>query len=197
MLIDLIRHGEPVGGRRYRGQVDDPLSDKGWQQMWSAVNGRQPWNIIVTSTLSRCRDFAWALGQRLGIDVVEEARMVEIGFGEWEGCTAEEICRDEPNRLQRFYQDPVAARPAGAETLTDFSSRVGAAWADIVNRYAGRHVLVIAHAGVIRAITSHVLGMPIEHMFRLQVGNAGISRIEIGDERPPILHFHNGRLPLT
>ena len=36
-LIDMIRHGEPVGGRRYRGQIDDPLSEKGWRQMWAAV----------------------------------------------------------------------------------------------------------------------------------------------------------------
>jgi len=28
--IDLLRHGEPVGGKRYRGQIDDPLSEKGW-----------------------------------------------------------------------------------------------------------------------------------------------------------------------
>ena len=35
--IDLIRHGEPVGGRKYRGQTDDPLSEKGWAQMWAAV----------------------------------------------------------------------------------------------------------------------------------------------------------------
>ena len=194
MLIDLIRHGEPVGGRRYRGQVDDPLSDKGWQQMWSAVDGQQPWDVIVTSTLSRCRDFAWALGQRLDIDVIEDTRIVEIGFGEWEGRTGAEICRDEPDRLQRFFQDPVAERPAGAETLADFSSRVDAAWADLLQHYAGRHVLVVTHAGVIRAITSRVLGMPIEHMFRLQVGNAGLSRIEVGGERPPVLHVHNGRL---
>jgi len=194
MLIDLIRHGEPVGGRRYRGQVDDPLSDKGWQQMWTAVDGQQSWDMIVTSTLSRCRDFAWALGQRLGIEVIEEQRLVEIGFGEWEGRTAEEICRDDPDRLQRFYQDPVSERPAGAETLTDFSSRVGAAWTDLLRRYAGRHVLVVAHAGVIRAITVNILGMPIAHMFRLQVSNAGISRIEVDEGRPPVLHFHNGRL---
>ena len=197
MLIDLIRHGEPVGGRRYRGQVDDPLSDRGWQQMWAAVDAQQPWDVIVTSTLSRCRDFAWALGQRQNIDVIEEQRLVEIGFGEWEGRTAAEICQDEPDRLQRFYRDPVAERPAGAETLADFSSRVGAAWKDTVERYAGRHVLVVAHAGVIRAITAHVLGMPIDHMFRLQVGNAGISRIEIDEERPPVLHFLNGRLSST
>jgi len=33
-----MRHGEPVGGRAYRGHsIDDPLSEKGWQQMWDAV----------------------------------------------------------------------------------------------------------------------------------------------------------------
>jgi len=63
MIVDLLRHGEPVGGRRYRGQTDDPLSDKGWKQMWTAVAGQQPWQVIVTSTLSRCREFAWCMGR--------------------------------------------------------------------------------------------------------------------------------------
>lgn len=195
MLIDLIRHGEPVGGRRYRGQIDDPLSDRGWQQMWSAVAGQQPWDVIVTSTLARCREFARALGQRHGVEVIEEARLVEIGFGEWEGHTAAEICRDAPDRLDRFYHDPVAARPAGAEKLSDFSARVAAAWSTVQQDGADRHVLVVTHAGVIRAITAHVLGMPIQHMFRLQVSNAGISRIRIEAGRPPVLQLHNGSLP--
>jgi alpha-ribazole phosphatase/probable phosphoglycerate mutase len=195
MLIDLIRHGEPVGGRRYRGQIDDPLSERGWQQMWSAVAGQQPWDVIVTSTLSRCREFALALGQRHGIEVIEEARIVEIGFGEWEGHTAGEICHDAPDRLQRFYRDPVAARPAGAERLDDFASRVGAAWRALQQQYTEGHVLVVTHAGVIRAITTLVLGMPISHMFRLQVSNAGISRIRLDADRPPVLQLHNGNLP--
>ena len=29
--IDLIRHGQPLGGDRFRGQLDDPLSEAGWQ----------------------------------------------------------------------------------------------------------------------------------------------------------------------
>jgi len=35
--IDLLRHGEPEGGVRYRGDgVDDPLSARAWKQMWAA-----------------------------------------------------------------------------------------------------------------------------------------------------------------
>ena len=48
-IIDLIRHGQPVGGRRYRGQIDDPLSERGWEQMWSAVRNPAPWEEIICS----------------------------------------------------------------------------------------------------------------------------------------------------
>ena len=46
--IDLIRHGEPVGGRAYRGHnIDDPLSDKGWQQIANDDKGiRAGLNVV-------------------------------------------------------------------------------------------------------------------------------------------------------
>ena len=33
MILDLLRHAEPKGGRLYRGNQDDALTDKGWNQM--------------------------------------------------------------------------------------------------------------------------------------------------------------------
>jgi len=62
--IDLLRHGEPVGGRRYRGQTDDPLSEKGWQQMRAAVLDVQGWDVIYSSPLRRCAEFAQELSRR-------------------------------------------------------------------------------------------------------------------------------------
>jgi len=57
--IDVIRHGEPVGGRRYRGySVDDPLTKKGWAQMRAAVPETPPWQHIVSSPLKRCLEFS-------------------------------------------------------------------------------------------------------------------------------------------
>ncbi len=32
-IVDLLRHGEPDGGQKFRGAVDDPLSPRGWEQM--------------------------------------------------------------------------------------------------------------------------------------------------------------------
>ena len=38
MIVHLLRHGTPVGGRMYRGNLfDDPLTKEGWDQMKSSV----------------------------------------------------------------------------------------------------------------------------------------------------------------
>ena len=65
ITLDLIRHGEPAGGRLYRGHgLDDPLSDKGWQQMRQAVGDACPWHALLSSPMQRCRAFADASAPR-------------------------------------------------------------------------------------------------------------------------------------
>lgn len=196
-IVDLIRHGEPVGGRKYRGQIDDPLSDKGWQQMRDAVADHRPWDRILTSPLLRCSEFARELAQRHQLPLHTEPRFKEIGFGEWEGKTAAEIKASAPDFLQRFWQDPVAHRPQGAEPMQTFYERVSQAWQDLLAQHSGQHILVVCHAGVIRASLLYLLAIPMQHVFRIQVSNAGITRIELeqfeGQWFPRLL-FHGGRL---
>jgi alpha-ribazole phosphatase/probable phosphoglycerate mutase len=193
--VDLIRHGQPVGGQRYRGQIDDPLSDLGWQQMWSAVGDDPPWSGIVSSPLARCLAFARALGERAGIPVTEEPRFKEVRFGSWEGRNRRELEAEAGEAVARFYHDPVHARPAGAEPLADFLERVHGAWDALLARHAGEHVLVVTHAGVVRAVLTRVLAIPPASLYRVHVPNAGITRIALPPDRPPTLLFHGGRLP--
>lgn len=181
--IELLRHGEPVGGRRYRGQVDDVLSEKGWQQMWNAVGDRADWQQIVSSPLQRCCAFAMALGERHGLPVRVDARFAEVGFGSWEGRTRQELEADDPGQVARFLRDPVGNRPPGAELLDDFTARVQAGLDDVVQAYTGQRVLLVAHAGVIRSVMAHVLGMPPAVMYRIHVANAGLTRIRTDRER--------------
>ena len=187
--IDLLRHGEPVGGRRYRGQVDDPLSERGWQQMWHAVSADSPWQTIISSPLLRCREFAEALSQRLALPLSVDDRLKEVGFGEWEGQTGDMLRQQDDQILNRFYHDPVTHRPKGAEPLESFSQRVDQALQTAVARHQGGHILVVAHAGVIRSAISLTLGLPIGNMYRLSIGNASLSRIEVGADRPPTVAF--------
>jgi alpha-ribazole phosphatase/probable phosphoglycerate mutase len=177
--LDFLRHGEPVGGKKYRGQTDDPLSEKGWAQMRAATVGEQPWSAIVSSPLSRCQDFANWLSETRGLPMQLDARLAEVGFGVWEGKTAEQLKQLDPDCISNFKRDPVANRPQGAEPLADFSARVVAAYEDMLQGYAGRHVLVVAHAGVIRMAICHALGLSPEQAYRINVGSAGMARIRI------------------
>jgi len=195
-VIDLIRHGEPVGGKRYRGQVDDPLSDKGWQQLWDAVGEFSGWQHIVTSPLQRCAAFADALGQKLDVAVTHDADLKEVGFGEWEGCTAAEIAAQDPQRVLRFKQDPIAHAPPGAEPLTQFHLRVGRAWQAILEKHRGQHVLVVGHAGVMRMLMAHALGLAPEFGYRINIENAAITRLQVewaDGVMLPSLIFHSGK----
>ena len=195
--IDLIRHGEPVGGRKYRGQTDDPLSEKGLKQMWSSVGDFHDWQQIVTSPLLRCSVFAQLLHEKWDIPVKQDARLKEVVFGEWEGKTPQELKESNPDILHDFKLDPIANRPAGAETLDAFHDRVSQAWSAILEGCYGQHVLVVCHAGVIRMILAHVLGIPLANVYRIQVASAAISRIAVegqGARALTSLLFHDGKL---
>jgi alpha-ribazole phosphatase/probable phosphoglycerate mutase len=180
--IDLLRHGEPVGGRRYRGQIDDALSERGWEQMWNAVGTEPEWQQIVSSPLQRCSAFAASLAERLALPLQLESRFMEVGFGEWEGKTRDELNRLVPGQIGRFYRDPVNNRPPGAEPLEEFADRVLDAFRGLLERFKGESILVVAHAGVIRVILAHTLNMPLSTMYRINVPNAGISRISTHPE---------------
>jgi len=195
--LDLMRHGEPVGGRRYRGQTDDPLSDKGWAQMRDAVGDHCPWQVVISSSLLRCAEFARELAKRNQLPLEIDARLIELGFGAWEGRTPDELTAVDPETLNRFRRDPVVHAPQGAEPLTAFRDRIISAWDSLLERHGGKHVLVVAHAGVIRMVVAHVLNVPLQHLFRLQVPNAGITRIRVekhGGQLFPQLLFHGGTL---
>jgi len=194
-IIDLLRHGEPAGGRRYRGWIDDPLSERGWQQMRHAVSGETPWEHIVSSPLARCLAFAEALAARLAVTLTVEPRVREIRFGVWEGRSGEEIRADDPDWLRRFYHDPLGERPEGAEPAEEFAGRIADTLEELAATHGGRHILVVTHAGVIRAAIAHALAAPPERLFRAHVDNAAFTRLQTTRERPLSLIFH-GRAPL-
>jgi alpha-ribazole phosphatase len=187
--IDLLRHGEPVGGKRYRGQLDDPLSELGWRQMRHAASAANPWQAIITSPLCRCHEFARELSSKLSIPLTIDDRLKEVGFGSWEGQTRQMIQTRDASILSQFYCDPINNRPAGAEPLEEFSRRVVEALQAAVQNHCGQHILLVAHAGVIRAALASTLNLPLANMYRFSIASASLSRIQIGGQRPPTVFF--------
>ncbi len=186
-IIDFIRHGEPAGGRMFRGnQADHPLSERGWQQMHKAISkqylksepdDKPKWDLIVTSPMLRCYTFAKALSQQLGIPVVTNTVLTEISFGEWEGKTPTEIKALDPILFRDFYRDPVKNRPPGAESLEVFSTRIIDGLSLLIKKHQGEKILLVTHAGIMRTILIHVLSAPLRSRQSIRFPYAGMLRL--------------------
>lgn len=177
--IDLLRHGEVEGGRKYRGQLDDPLSERGWEQLRTTTNKKQDWQHIITSPLKRCATFAEELANNHALPLHSEAEFKEISFGLWEGKTADELLASEPSAIKQYWNDPITTTPPQGEGLLAFEKRIIDGWNNMLLEFQGRHILLISHAGVMRIILCNVLNIPLASLFKLDVGLAKASRIQI------------------
>ena len=193
--VDLLRHGEPEGGQKFRGALDDPLSSLGWQQLRTTVGDYRDWQAIVSSPLIRCAAFAKELAERLDrpLEIMPDFR--ELNFGAWEGRTSAEVHAADPLAIAQFWRDPVAHPIVGGEPVSDFDRRVGAAWSRLLERYRGQHVLLVAHGGAIRMVLRQVLDLPLTNLWRFEVPYAALSRVRRHNdpEADPQLVFLNGR----
>lgn len=192
-IVDLIRHGEPLGGRMIRGQgVDHPLSALGWRQMWDAVGTAASWDQIISSPMMRCREFAVRLAAQKGLPLAVEPELREITMGGWEGRRPTDIANDQPDAFAAFRRDPVANRPPGGERLEALQQRIGRAYDRQVVAYPGRRLLIVCHAGVSRAVIGHILDADPQHWYRIQIAYAGLTRVR-HDEVGASLEYVNAQ----
>ncbi|MBF0192385.1 MAG: histidine phosphatase family protein [Magnetococcales bacterium] len=194
LVIDLLRHGAPVGGVKYRGSLDDPLAPEGWDAMWATTRVHGPWDRIYSSPLRRCSEFAQALGERLHLQPEINPALREMSFGAWEGKTSAEILATDADRLTRFWKNPLDNPPPGGDHLRDVQLRLRALWHSTLTHPQGNgeRILVVAHGGVIRVLLGLVLFTPLEHLSRISVPYAALARIRIdrvGDTIMPRLIF--------
>ncbi len=192
--IDLLRHGEVSGGLRLRGSINDPLSDKGWQQMRDVVKNKiLPWDIISSSPLQRCALFANSIASQLNKPLQVHASFKEICFGDWEGQLVSDLYNDYPDQMSSFWSNPGQETPPNGEPYDDFEKRINTAWDALINTNQGKHTLLVAHGGTIRTVLRRVLKFPLHNFFSIEIPNASLSRIIIDDNIPRI-SFINGQL---
>lgn len=170
--IELLRHGD-TAQRSYRGQLDDALSEQGWMQLRAAVQARN-WDRIVSSSLQRCAAFARELAQARRLPLRLDARLAEYHFGAWQGVPIERIAQEQGDALARFWADPVACPPPGAETFQAFRERLTAALDQIAIEAMDQRVLVITHGGAIRLLRCLVEQRSYGDMAGIEVPHASL-----------------------
>lgn len=182
MLLDLLRHGETELGGVFRGSLDDPLTAAGWQQMRDSTATGQPWQLIISSPLRRCADFAEELAQRCAIPLAFEAGLRELHFGDWEGRHARELMETCEDDLGRFWSTPYAYTPPGGEPMTLFEERVVAAITALYREHAGKHVLLVTHGGVMRLLAARARALHRDHLLQVEVKHGQLLRLQLDAE---------------
>ncbi len=187
--ILLIRHGQTLWNheRRYQGQKDIPLNDRGRREA-SLLAARlkrhyeeYPIGRIWSSDLARARETAGIIGDALGLDVSTHTGLREINFGAWEGLTPPEAERVVPENVQAYRRDPVFTAPVGGEAYNEVVCRVGATLEEIIGA-GDRVIAVVAHGGSLKAALCILLGLDPALRLRLIMDNTALT----------VVRYHRG-----
>lgn len=168
----LLRHGETEynATRRMQGQLDTDLSAVGEQQ--AAVAGRalatRGPKLIRSSDLRRAHETALALASVTGQEVATDVRLRETHLGDWQGMTHTEVDELSPG-ARRHWRDDAHWAPPNGESRVQVAARSVPVVAELVDELddwgqgsdAEAPVVLVAHGGVIAALTAGLLNLPV------------------------------------
>ncbi len=193
----LIRHGETAWNavRRLQGHLDIGLNDAGRGQAAALAKAlaAEPLAAIVSSDLQRAMHTAQAVAQYHHVPFHTDRELRERGYGVFEGLLYTEIAERYPDDFAAWQGRHIdAVMPHGdrhAESFRHFYERSVAAigrWAD---QYAERHLVVVAHGGVLECAYRAATGMTLESPRDFQVRNASINRFTWSDGKLALKHW--------
>ncbi|MCB8817281.1 alpha-ribazole phosphatase [Desulfosporosinus shakirovi] len=170
-LIYLVRHGD-IGlekEKRYIGQSDLPLSTLGREQavLLKKIFSRVPIDNIYCSDLLRAQQTAEIIASVHPIIPTTCAELRELHMGDWEGKSFAEIKARYPEEFKERGEDIVNYSLPNGESFADCHKRVIPAF-ERLTQSNERTILIVGHAGVNRVILCHILGMPLNKVFRLE-----------------------------
>lgn len=191
-LFHLVRHGQyglidrALGGRA-PGHALNAAGRGEAARVAGVLHGRAVASV-VSSPVQRAQETAAPIAEALSLAVRTDAALAELDCGEWTGLTFDTLReRPEWHRWNRFRSS--AAIPGG-ETMLAVQARTVAAL-ERLHAEHGAHgsaeIVVVSHADIIKAALLHVLGAPLDHMGRLEVGPGSRSVVAWHDETARVL----------
>ena len=186
MRFLLARHGQTEwnADMRFQGTTDIALSERGRAQahaLGRALRGRRV-SAAYVSPMKRAVETAEIALADAGIPFTPIEELRELSLGDWEGCTVDEIRRQDGDPYAAWLRAPLDCPPPGAEPLPVVRDRVLAAVDRIGAAHGESQALIIAHGGIISVYACHLLGCSFNHLWRLRVDNCSLTVV-----RPPRL----------
>ncbi|MYD11393.1 MAG: histidine phosphatase family protein [Chloroflexi bacterium] len=181
--VHIIRHGQTAfnAERRLQGAMPVPLNDCGRRQSQLLGQFLRRWSIdaIYSSPRARAKETAQIIGACLGKAVIEDERLAEIAFGDFEGHTFAEVAERYPAAYAKWESGYRRYRVPGGESRLDVQLRMQAAWGDITAADRGAtNVAIVGHSSAMMIFFASMFA----HLPAKPVLNTSITTLERCDE---------------
>ena len=182
-MVDLIliRHGATdLASGICIGQSDPALSARGFTdvQRLAASWDADPPRFLFSSDLRRAQQSAQVFAARFAIEPLGDGRLREVDFGRWQGRPWDEIAKLDVERYRHWLDNWVIQEAPDGESFADVLRRTGAWLAALLGTTRdGDCVLAVAHAGSIRAVLCHALGLPPGRALAIAIDEAHATHV--------------------
>ena len=181
--ITIVRHGETEWNKSFQlqGHQDSPLTENGIKQaelLSDTINSRN-FDCIVCSDLSRAKTTAEILNKNLKLDITYNSGLRERAFGVMEGLKREVIKEKYPDVYEAYMQRNAEFQIPEGESLVQFNSRVIKTFEDLGKEYNNKHILVVAHGGVLDCVIRHIFRLKLYDDRCFSVYNTSVNTIKI------------------
>lgn len=160
----MLRHGEAISNVKnivscWPEKVKNPLTKIGKEQIEKAAEELQNKNInlIFASDLLRTRQTAGIISKKLKLKIKFDKRLRELGFGVFNGWSAEKFEQYFKNELSKISE----SAPKG-ESYTDLSKRVLNFFEEINKKYKNKNILIVSHQAPLLFLEGKVKGFSIK-----------------------------------
>lgn len=195
-VLHLARHAEQEPGPH--DDVDDqmftagdrPLSDRGRAQAAALADRLADARLdaVHASPVTRARETAEVVADRLGLDVTLDKRFAEIPFVRPDVTDYDTVLDAIVDFIDRLGRETDPAM-AGDRPFSEVRARVLAGLDEVLDAHA--RPLVVAHGGTNRVVLADALQMPWARMFGLEQDLACLNVVAYGGRGGPVVRLVN------
>jgi len=152
MKLTVVRHTKvDVPKGICYGVTDVPLANSAPDEIERITRDlqKEQFDAVFTSPLSRCRILAKAI--RPEQEQFVDDRLLELNFGDWEMVSWQQIYESEQGGV--WFNDFIHEKCPNGQSYTDMVAAVKDFIAELQEKEY-EHVLIVAHAGIIRTLIS-------------------------------------------
>ncbi len=142
-------------------------------------------DAIYSSPLERARETAEVIARVTNLEVKESLAFNEIDFGEWSGQSLAALDRDD--RWHRFNTQRNITRIPGGELFLEVQARAIFELERLSQHHAGRRVVIVSHADVIKSVLGYVGGTPVNVIQQMEIWPCSVSIVALDEHDASVL----------